>query len=206
MAGCQPHSLWSHLPTLAQDMEKHGRLICCIQELRQMLATPIKPYNRSSSPNVRKTPEVNPDPPVGSGDEEDESKQQSSSDSELEELLARDFPHEDLPSLITRAMGKGGYAVHVYLYIVCVVIASLCVCICNCLFVCVCVNAVCMSLLLCVCVCQCFFVCIHVCHCLCFDTASLSLCMFFACVYVFACVCVLPLFDCSNTVSVYVCV
>lgn len=73
-----------------------------------MLATPIKPYNYSSSPSVpNKTPEVNSNPTAGSGDEEDESKQQSSSDSELEELLARNFPHEDLPSLITRAIGKG---------------------------------------------------------------------------------------------------
>ena len=36
--------------------------------------------------------------------------QRSSSDngSDLEELLGKDFPNEDLPSLITRAMGKGG--------------------------------------------------------------------------------------------------
>ncbi len=83
-----------------------------------MLATPIKPYNRSSSPNVRKTTEVTSEP-VGSGDEEDESKHQSSSDSELEDLLTRDFPHEDLPSLITRAMGKG----------VCVCVCVVCVCV-----------------------------------------------------------------------------
>ena len=53
------------------------------------------------------------------GDDEEEDRpgspssppnaQHSSSDggSDLEELLAKDFPHEDLPSLLTRAMGKG---------------------------------------------------------------------------------------------------
>lgn len=29
-----------------QDMEKHGRLLHCIQEIRQMLQTPIKPYTK----------------------------------------------------------------------------------------------------------------------------------------------------------------
>lgn len=29
-----------------QDMEKHGRLLHCIQEIRQMLLTPIKPYTK----------------------------------------------------------------------------------------------------------------------------------------------------------------
>lgn len=54
---------------------------------------------------------------AGDDDEEDRpgspssppNAQHSSSDggSDLEELLAKDFPHEDLPSLFTRAMGKG---------------------------------------------------------------------------------------------------
>ena len=56
---------------------------------------------------------------AGAGDDDDEDRpgspssppnaQHSSSDggSDLEELLAKDFPHEDLPSLLTRAMGKG---------------------------------------------------------------------------------------------------
>ena len=29
-----------------QDMEKHGRLLPCIQEIKQMLQTPIKPYTK----------------------------------------------------------------------------------------------------------------------------------------------------------------
>ena len=111
-------------------MEKHGRLIQCIQELRQMLLTPIKPYsplsendseNSGESSGGKKTPpRKSPEKPrQESGDDEDEERpgsptsppnaQHSSSDggSDLEELLAKDFPHEDLPSLITRAMGKG---------------------------------------------------------------------------------------------------
>ena len=121
-------------------MEKHGRLVQCINELRQMLLTPIKPY----SP-VPPTPAASQDkenegvegegeggetksPPEGkgrekaqqeTGDDDDDDRpgspssppnaQHSSSDggSDLEELLAKDFPHEDLPSLFTRAMGKG---------------------------------------------------------------------------------------------------
>ena len=112
-------------------MEKHGRLIQCISELRQMLLTPIKPYSPCSEQEdeeepgessggkitpTRKSPEK---PRQESGDDDEEERpaspssppnaQHSSSDggSDLEELLAKDFPHEDLPSLITRAMGKG---------------------------------------------------------------------------------------------------
>lgn len=46
----------------------------------------------------------------GSSGSSNESPQRSSSDngSDLEELLAKDFPNEDLPWLITRAIGKGG--------------------------------------------------------------------------------------------------
>ena len=119
-------------------MEKHGRLVQCINELRQMLLTPIKPY----SPAPPAAPAASQDkensdgegegeggetksPPeekesqqeAGDDDEEDRpgspssppNAQHSSSDggSDLEELLAKDFPHEDLPSLFTRAMGKG---------------------------------------------------------------------------------------------------
>lgn len=115
-------------------MEKHGRLLQCINELRQMLGTPIKPYSPSdetdnkeqlpvkSSTSPEKSRENKTD--GGSGDEDEDGympngrsaspnlspqAQHSSSDggSDLEELLAKDFPHEDLPSLITRAMGKG---------------------------------------------------------------------------------------------------
>ena len=124
-------------------MEKHGRLVQCINELRQMLLTPIKPY----SPAPPAAPAASQDkengdgegegegeggetksPPEGkesqqeAGDDDEEDRpgspssppnaQHSSSDggSDLEELLAKDFPHEDLPSLFTRAMGKGtGY-------------------------------------------------------------------------------------------------
>lgn len=30
----------------SQDMEKHGRLLHCVTEIRQMLQTPIKPYTK----------------------------------------------------------------------------------------------------------------------------------------------------------------
>ncbi len=78
------------------------------------------------------SPRLNPEPCSGDEDEtggrgEDESSsgssnespssssprsQRSSSDngSDLEDLLVKDFPNEDLPSLITRAIGKGGLA------------------------------------------------------------------------------------------------
>lgn len=85
-----------------------------------MLQTPIKPYNSrtEATPKARGGPKQvkqEPQDGTGSGDEEDEGspsnspQQHSSSDggSDLEELLTRDFPQEDLPSLITRAMGKG---------------------------------------------------------------------------------------------------
>lgn len=114
-----------------QDMEKHGRLLSCIGELRTMLMTPIKPYSPEApsaeqpASQERKEPGSGGDGggTPGSGDEEQDDSssgrsgsptssshaQHSSSDggSDLEELLARDFPHEDLPSLITRAIGKG---------------------------------------------------------------------------------------------------
>ena len=111
----------------AQDMEKHGYLLQCFQELRQMLQTPIKPYSPSataaaptSEGHTKRHPKkeggVASKPDAGSGDEEEEEgspnsspQQHSSSDngSDLEDLLTKDFPQDDLPSLITRAMGKG---------------------------------------------------------------------------------------------------
>ena len=116
-------------------MEKHGRLVQCINELRQMLLTPIKPYSPDSEKEgegeiaedgVTKSPPRKSvaKPRQDSGDDEEEDRpgspssppnaQPSSSDpgSDLEELLAKDFPHEDLPSLITRAMGKGIMNIH----------------------------------------------------------------------------------------------
>jgi len=101
-----------------------------------MLMTPIKPYSSLEVPprdhpasqerkDLRGSVDGVGDGGVtaGSGDEEgDDSSsgrsgsptsspqaQHSSSDggSDLEELLGKDFPHEDLPSLITRAIGKG---------------------------------------------------------------------------------------------------
>ena len=124
-------------------MEKHGRLVQCINELRQMLLTPIKPYSATPPPDPTASQEngegegegegdggeTNSPPEgeggetarqeAGPGDDDDEDRpgspssppnaQHSSSDggSDLDELLAKDFPHEDLPSLFTRAMGKG---------------------------------------------------------------------------------------------------
>ncbi len=92
-----------------------------------MLQTPIKPYGASATaaPSTSTTAEGNPKKlggvatkpdAAGSGDEEEEEgspnsspQQHSSSDngSDLEDLLTKDFPQDDLPSLITRAMGKG---------------------------------------------------------------------------------------------------
>ena len=116
-------------------MEKHGRLLQCINELRQMLLTPIKPYidhedkEPTTTSPLEKCPQGDSKLDGGSGDEEEDipngrssspthspQAQHSSSDggSDLEELLAKDFPQEDLPSLITRAMGKGNTkSVHV---------------------------------------------------------------------------------------------
>lgn len=102
-----------------QDMEKHGYLVQCFNELRQMLQTPIKSYTHSPDVQPQKQKVVKPAEPAaegaGSGDEDEEGsptsspQQHSSSDggSDLEELLTKDFPQDDLPSLITRAMGKG---------------------------------------------------------------------------------------------------
>lgn len=116
-----------------QDMEKHGRLILCVNELHQMLKTPIKPYSPAEQESKTKrkrrrvkagSPQPKPESEATSGEENDEDSssgssccspsasprpQRSSSDggSDLDELLAKDFPHEDLPSLITRALGKG---------------------------------------------------------------------------------------------------
>ena len=97
-------------------MEKHGYLLQCFQELRQMLQTPIKPYSSGEvcpkKVGVAKKPEL----VEGAGSDEEEEgspsssfQQHSSSDggSDLEDLLMKDFPQDDLPSLITRAMGKG---------------------------------------------------------------------------------------------------
>ena len=117
-------------PFHSQDMEKHGRLICCVSELRQMLLTPIKPYTAVRQDPVLQEPaqeqwrdktQVRLRHLRGRGrgqlvwtvrkprPNSSPNNQHSSSDreSDLEELLAKDFPHEDLPSLLTRAMGKG---------------------------------------------------------------------------------------------------
>ena len=92
-----------------------------------MLQTPIKPFSPTFSQNRKNTssyglagkPHANNTNTgvrtglcVGSGDEEERVSSphlHSSSDagSDLEELLTKDFPQEDLPSLITRAIGKG---------------------------------------------------------------------------------------------------
>ena len=102
-----------------------------------MLMTPIKPYSSEVPPREHPASQERKDRrgsgdgvgdgdgggTAGSGDEEgDDSSsgrsgsptsspqaQHSSSDggSDLEELLGKDFPNEDLPSLITRAIGKG---------------------------------------------------------------------------------------------------
>ena len=88
-----------------------------------MLFTPIKPYSLDSEKEGEKVAETTVSSPKkprqDSGEDDEEERpgspssppnaQHSSSDggSDLEELLTKDFPHEDLPSLITRAMGKG---------------------------------------------------------------------------------------------------
>ena len=80
-----------------------------------MLQTPIKPYSGSSETRPKKVPRK-PDLSEGVGSDEEEEgsptcspHQHSSSDggSDLEDLLTKDFPQDDLPSLMTRAMGKG---------------------------------------------------------------------------------------------------
>ena len=99
-------------------MEKHGHLVLCFNEIRQMLQTPIKSYSQTETHTKKKgmdKPSVIEG--MGSGDEDEEGMerprspqaQHSSSDggSDLEELLSKKFPQEDLPSHITRAMGKG---------------------------------------------------------------------------------------------------
>ena len=100
-------------------MEKHGHLFQCFSELRQMLQTPIKPYTPSQSHKTHTGVLPRPNKKlaygncgVGSGDEEERApspQPHSSSDngSDLEDLLDKEFPPEDLPSLITRAIGKG---------------------------------------------------------------------------------------------------
>jgi len=106
-----------------QDMEKHGHLVQCFNELRQMLQTPIKPYTPSQTHRTRDgmLPRSSKKLAsfgsgggggVGSGDEDERAQSpqpHSSSDngSDLEDLLDKEFPPEDLPSLITRAIGKG---------------------------------------------------------------------------------------------------
>ncbi len=90
-----------------------------------MLQTPIKPYNNTETHSLKKKlPQLKPvEETSGSGDEDEEGvggrprspassspqAHHSSSDcgSDLEELLAKSFPGEDLSSLLTRAMGKG---------------------------------------------------------------------------------------------------
>lgn len=80
-----------------------------------MLQTPIKPYN-SKDIHPKKIGRANkPGPIEGTGSDEEEdgsptsSHQHSSSDggSDLEDLLSKDIPEDDLPSLMARAMGKG---------------------------------------------------------------------------------------------------
>ena len=104
-----------------------------------MLRTPLKPYSPSAEAGQHKlkhksrrkgkasSHRAEAEGGTTSGEEGDSSSgsscdsptgsprpQRSSSDggSDLEELLTKDFPHEDLPSLITRAMGKGGPHCH----------------------------------------------------------------------------------------------
>lgn len=81
-----------------------------------MLQTPIKPYNSGDSHPKKVDGAKKPEPTEGTGSDDEEegsptsSQQHSSSDggSDLDDLLTKDFPQDDLPSLITRAMGKGG--------------------------------------------------------------------------------------------------
>lgn len=81
-----------------------------------MLQTPIKPYNSKDIHPKKTGGAKKPEPIEGTGSDEEEegsptssSQQHSSSDggSDLEDLLTKDFPQDDLPSLMTRAMGKG---------------------------------------------------------------------------------------------------
>lgn len=82
-----------------------------------MLQTPIKPYSGNTETRPKKVGSVpKPEPLEGVGSDEEEEgsptcspQQHSSSDggSDLEDLLTNDFPQDDLPSLMTRAMGKG---------------------------------------------------------------------------------------------------
>ena len=41
-----PIHMYINVCVCTQDMEKHGRLLACIQEIKQMLQTPIKPYSK----------------------------------------------------------------------------------------------------------------------------------------------------------------
>ena len=108
-------TLFLSLPPSPQDMEKHGYLLQCFQELRQMLQTPIKPYDSADGHPKKLGGAKKPEPTEGTGSDDEEegsptsSQQHSSSDggSDLEDLLTKDFPQDDLPSLMTRAMGKG---------------------------------------------------------------------------------------------------
>ena len=120
-------------PTL-QEVEKHGQLLSCIYELRKLVVTPIKQYsppqdNATTASEAESTKTVT----VGEKDEHNDAarteeggggsssggsscsspssspclRRSSSVGSDLDELLAREFPQEDLPSLITRTIGKG---------------------------------------------------------------------------------------------------
>ena len=96
-------------------MEKHGRLGECIEELQQMLQTPIIPY-APPSPGDGFGPSKHTEPSEeheeeGPGEEELSSdspcSSPSPSHSDLEELLVKEYSHNDLPGLITRTSGKG---------------------------------------------------------------------------------------------------
>lgn len=111
-------------------MEKHGRLGQCIEELQQMLQTPINPYNSAgrviepSSKTTKFTQKHEPSEEdddagvegcVRGGDGEEESSDSPCSSpspshsvgSDLDELLVKECSHGDLPGLITRTSGKG---------------------------------------------------------------------------------------------------
>ena len=102
-------------------MEKHGRLLECINDLKLISQTPIKPFHPPELPPRELLPKAKEGGRESGGEEEEEdsacSSPSSSSSpglvrscsvgSDLDELLTHDYPSEDLPSLLTRAYGKG---------------------------------------------------------------------------------------------------
>lgn len=123
------------LNPITQEVEKPGQLLSCIYELRKLVFTPIKPYTSEEHTSTAgegefAKPSVTAGGSQGSSDtvpEHTEEKENSSSGgsscsspssspclhrsssvgSDLDELLGKEFPQEDLPSLITRTIGKG---------------------------------------------------------------------------------------------------